>query len=217
MERPGDPCVAAAVRWRLLDRDCPRARPSALEPGDEGYFLHEYAVPASAAGWGDANALVHDFKASPASPGYAARRNAKDEACREFARDLAEWLPEGAVVACVPGSRRRDDPAYDPRFELLFDCLGACRPDLRLEAPLAIVRSGVAAHAGGSRNRRDFYAALGWRGLRRAASALTLIDDVLTTGAHFKACQQMLHERGVPRVVGAFWALAVDPARRVRA
>jgi hypothetical protein len=203
--------------WRRLDRDCPRARPAALSPDDEGYFRHEYAVPAAAAGPGDANALIHDFKLSPDAPGYAGRRPWQDEACREFARDLAALLPERAVVACVPGSRRRDDPAYDPRFELLFDCLGACRPDLRLESPFAVAHSVVAAHAGGPRRASDLHAALRWRGLRRPAAALVLVDDVLTTGAHFKACQRLLQEHGVPTVIGAFWALAVDPARRVRA
>lgn len=207
----------ARADWRRLDRDCPRARPAALEPGDEGYFLHEYAVPAAAAGPDDANERIHDFKLSPAAPGYAAGRGRKEAACRQFALDLAALLPEGGAVAYVPGSRHPGDRAYDPRFDWLFDCLGACRPDLRLERPLAVTGSGVAAHAGGSRRPCELYGSLTWLGLRRPAAALALVDDVLTTGAHFKACQQALAERGVRRVVGVFWALAVDPARRVRA
>jgi len=199
----------SAASWRRLGRVCPRPRPAALDDADECYYLHEYLV-AQAPDASGGTSLIRDFKLNPASPGYERRRHWKEEACRDFSLALSEALPWGFPVCHVPSSKRPGDPGHDPRFAMLFDCLGACRPDLRLEAPLAIAQSQRAAHEGGPRSRRRFLEILRWRGLRHPAPVIAIVDDVVTTGAHFKACQHMLVAHGVGRVIGLFWGLAME-------
>jgi len=201
--------AAVTAAWRPLDRHCPRPVPAALDAGDECYYLHDYLVaqPSNAC---EGTSLIRDFKLNPELPGYGRRRFWKEEACREFSLALSAVLPWGFAVCHVPGSKRPGDPGHDPRFTLLFDCLGACRPDLRLEAPLAVAQSRRAAHEGGPRSRRHFLGLLRWRGLRRPAAEIAIVDDVITTGAHFKACQQVLAAHGIGRVVGFFFGLAME-------
>jgi predicted amidophosphoribosyltransferase len=48
--------------------------------------------------------------------------------------------------------------------------------------------------------------------LRSEATSIIVVDDVLTSGAHFKAAKRMIQEK-IPGafVIGLFWARAVRP------
>jgi hypothetical protein len=207
----------ASGGWTRIGRPGLQARgslrepPSELEEGDECYFLHAYRVGAEPDP-GGGTSLIRDFKIGAGTSGYPARKRWKEEACRRFAQDLAEILSHGRSVSCVPTSRRRDDPAYDPRFEMLADCLGACREDLVFESQLAVAQSRPPAHEGGPRQPERIRRSLAWTGLRRSTDSIALVDDVITTGASFKACQAMFAEHGVG-VVGYFWGMSVPALR----
>lgn len=51
------------------------------------------------------------------------------------------------------------------------------------------------------------------QGIATCYAAVLVFDDVLTTGAHFKACQAALLEIfGTTPIVGVFWARTESPA-----
>jgi hypothetical protein len=67
-----------------------------------------------------------------------------------------------------------------------------------------------AAHLGGVRDPSSFYDNLAWSGIGPSNGAIVLIDDVITSGSRFKACQRLLVEK-VPGILvyGLFWAKSV--------
>ena len=127
----------------------------------------------------------------------------------QFAQELAGFLPRDVRLCHIPTSKLPNDPEYDPRFDMLFKALAKLRPDFRIERPFAIANSHQAAHEGGSRT--EFARQLRWSGLQHSAQDIVVVDDVITGGSHFKACQAMLAAHGVSVVVGVFWGVAITP------
>lgn len=67
-------------------------------------------------------------------------------------------------------------------------------------------------HSGGDRNPEEFYSFLKWKGLRTSPAHIVLVDDVITSGAHFKACQRLIHEHHPDiEIAGVFWAKVIWP------
>ena len=211
--------------WRRIVPAPGRPLPRGLDPSDTCYAASEYRPRLRGAPPGGRRALLLDFKIPlpgpagcatppgslpPASAGRLLWR--KEEACRAFASDLALALPPGALVCPIPSSRPPDSPGHDPRMRLLLDCLGAIRPDLRLAESLVVTRACLPAHQGGPRSPGSLRRRLAWRGPGRPAGALSLVDDVITTGSHFQACRDLLRGLGAGPVTGYFWARAVDTA-----
>ena len=65
---------------------------------------------------------------------------------------------------------------------------------------------------GGSRNKEDIKNNTKWNGFSgNIVETVIIIDDVLTTGALFKAWKEIIqsNEPKVKRVIGFFWALHV--------
>lgn len=192
--------------WRRIEAGCLQSPPGHLRPDDECFFAREYLS------WRDykaseANSLIKNFKIKPTVANYPVRLKWKRAAVQQFAQELADFLPRDVRVCHIPTSKLPDDPEYDPRFDMLLRALHAQRQDLRIEQPFTIANSHQAAHEGG--DRAEFAGQLRWRGLHYRARDIVVLDDVITGGTHFKACQNLLLEHGVEMVVGVFWAVAV--------
>ncbi len=68
------------------------------------------------------------------------------------------------------------------------------------------------AHLGGSRKVEVIKNATVWNGINDLnGDTVILVDDVLTTGAHFKAWKGFImeHDPRVKNVIGLFWTLQV--------
>lgn len=196
--------------WRRIEAACLQAPPPLLTAEDYCYFAREYQK------WQDykaglGNDLIKNFKIKPTVANYAKRKFYKDSAVRQFANELAQFLPQNSVIAYIPTSKRPDDAEYDPRFEMLFAELKRVRADVQIVEPWEMVESHQAVHEGGNRSQAEFYARLKWKGMPAHAGWVFLIDDVITDGCHFKACQQLCGENGFNHVAGVFWGVAVNP------
>lgn len=142
----------------------------------------------------------------------------KAQAIKEAARAFREALKPDALdrwtFAPIPPSKARRDPLYDDR---LLQMLRAIRPERPLDTRELIVQTSSidAAHAGSERPTPDELKAL-YRIDEALADpdpdVIAVVDDVLTTGAHFKAAESVLSDRFPnARVVGLFLARrAVD-------
>jgi predicted amidophosphoribosyltransferase len=112
----------------------------------------------------------------------------------------------------MPPSKAQDDPLYDDRLTRM---LTAIRPQPPLDIREIIVQktSTGAAHHSDARPRPETLEALytlNPRWLVPTPTVIGLFDDVLTTGAHFKAAQSLLNKAfpGV-RIIGLFIARRV--------
>ena len=197
-----------AEQWKRIEH--PESVPVHLEVEDECYFAREYV---SRGGFqaGTGNNLIANFKKTPERRGKPEWRW-KVNAVQQFARELNELITTGTIAA-IPTSKRRDDPLYDSRFDETLAALKRLNPAITLEAPFEVHTSHQSAHMGGERGVDAFYDTLRWTGFSKPPDDIILLDDVVTTGAHFKACQRLIweHHPGL-KVYGVFWAKVTWPS-----
>lgn len=159
-----------------------------------------------------ANQLIINFKIPPAKRN-AARWRYKSSAIKQFALELSHILPENAVISGIPTSRIPDSSDYDSRLEDTLQLVQERCSTIRLEQPLEMSESILSAHEGGARDPDIIRQFLIWNGFSEPTDHLILIDDVITTGGHFKACKAVIleHHPNV-EVIGVFWSRTVWPA-----
>jgi hypothetical protein len=201
------------LRWLLLDETIQDPPVYIKPPDDRCYYAREYI---SKGGFksSEANQLISNFKKSPDRRGKP-EWHYKEQAIRQFAEELSDLLGKGCIVSHIPSSKAKDDPEYDSRLEDTLDQLGKIRSDLRIVEAITLPESMDAYHTGGTHTRHpdEIYEKIRWKGLPTGANHVVLIDDLVTSGAHFKACKRLILERspGI-EVIGAFWAKTIWPA-----
>ena len=188
-----------------------------LTEDDSCFFLGEYTARGGYA-YSVTNDLIHNFKKSPdrrGRPEWQYKERDIGRAAAAFRRALGEEPPPLTLVP-VPPSKARDDPLYDDRMTRM---LQAIWPGQQADIRELIVQteSTPAAHAavvgrpGPSeiQNRYDVDEAL----TVPAPIAIAIVDDVLTTGAHFCASRVVLGARfPTAAIIGLFIARRVPDA-----
>ena len=146
------------------------------------------------------NGLILDFKMA-VPPGGERQRRYKEDAMAAAAtalrRALQASVPDGAVFVPVPPSQAKGDEGYDDRLVRL---LRAVRPERPLDVRELIVqtRSVAPTHLRSARLRASDIEAM-YR-IDEALAApeaglVVVVDDLLTSGAHFRAAQRVLSRR----------------------
>ena len=113
----------------------------------------------------------------------------------------------------IPSSKHKDNFEYDRRFEDFFEEFLKLRPNLNIEWPIDIKQTGQASHQGGLRNPEECKNNYIWKGFssKKSLGKLCVFDDVLTTGAHFRAVSDFLRENGYKgQIIGIFWSRAIS-------
>ena len=163
------------------------------------------------------NSLILDFE-MPVSRTGTGRRPQKEKAIASAAAALRQALEESlleldrAVFVPVPPSKAKDDDEYDDR---LVRMLKAVRPERPLDVRQLIVqtRSVEPTHRRPTRVRasdiENMYGigkALEGEEETPSAGVVVVVDDLLTSGAQFRAAQRKL-SRHFPDidVVGCSW------------
>lgn len=197
--------------WKKIERIGLQSFPCRLEDTDICYYAREY-IPGGGFGASEANDLVQNFK-KPMDRQGRPEWKYKDNAIRRFAADLAQLDFSGTIVTCVPSSKCKTDPMYDDRMEKTFNYLSQTQQAIVIEYPFALRTTVTAAHLGGARDVESFYGQLHWVGFQTApVNNVVLVDDVITTGSHFKACKRLILEHHPnASVFGVFWARSVHP------
>jgi hypothetical protein len=191
--------------------DLTRPDHSYLTAADDCYFLGEYTARKGYA-FSATNQLVVNFKKSMNKRG-AGQWRYKDQAIGEAAAAFPaalndKWLDTATLVP-IPPSKAKSDPLFDDR---LVRMLQSIRADPRLDVRELITQrtSTAAVHNQESRPSPDQIQAnydIDDALRNPAPQALGLFDDVLTTGAHYRAASAML-KQAFPdvRVIGLFIA-----------
>jgi hypothetical protein len=183
-----------------------------LDGADECYYIGEYT-----AGRGfshsSTNQLILNLKKSLDRRGLP-EWPYKEAAIRQAAAALRDSLnPEflaSATFVPVPPSRVNGDPLYDDRVTQVIRLLGG-----HIDARELVVQTEsmhdahTAVDRPGPGNLYDNYRIEGSL-IEPNPSQIAVVDDVLTTGAHFKAMKKILQETYPNvRVVGLFLARRV--------
>ena len=203
----------AKLRLSRID-DLLRPEHSRLEQHDICVYVWEY-TPNKGYAFSADNSLILNFKKGMDRRGCSDWKY-KEQAIARVAEIFQELLPQKFLAATtlvpIPPSRARDDQGYDDRMVRALRKLEP-RRDVDVRELIFQHESIEPAHSSRSRpGQDDIYH--NYRVDETLAEPrpreIALFDDVLTTGAHFKASQRILEEHypGV-RVVGVFIARRV--------
>ena len=188
-----------------------------LTPADDCYFLGEYTARKGFA-FSATNQLVLNFKKSMDKRSTAQWRY-KEQAIGDTAAAFRsalndDWLNIATLVP-IPPSKAKDNPFYDDR---LVRMLQAIRDEPSLDVRELIIQraSTAAVHDQENRPTPDQIQAnydIDDAFRNPAPQVIGLFDDVLTTGAHYRAASAVLQQAfPAVRVIGLFIARRVPEA-----
>lgn len=168
-----------------------------LDAEDICYYAGEYTAGEGHA-YSETNQLIHNFKKSVDKRG-SAQWQYKERAIAQAANIFRGAIKADAQVTFVPvpPSKAKSDPMYDDRMLRLLQLVCTGRPaDIR--ELVVQTRSSASAHLSASRPRPEDLIAnyvLDESFSEPAPSTIFVVDDVLTTGCHFKAVKRVLGRR----------------------
>lgn len=160
------------------------------------------------------NSQISNFK-KPMSRSSFPDWEYKIEAIDKFASDLTEGINIGSITTIIPAptSKPRGHNEWDNRLDQVVESFVSKQTNgARCEYALDSIIPLTPAHAGGSRDMEYIKQNTHWNGFATAPSTTVLIiDDVLTSGAHYKAWKEIILENDprVKSVIGIFWSLHV--------
>jgi predicted amidophosphoribosyltransferase len=199
------------IRLREVD-EIAREDHSFITPEDKCLYLYEFT---KGGGFAGDNQLIANLKKKPATSNHYELQY-KRAAIRNTANTLINALNpifiSSATFVPVPPSKATNDPAYDNRMTQVCRSLGA-EVDVRELVTQSI--SMEASHERGAKPRIQVADLLSIYSIDESIAAdapqtVAVVDDVLTTGTHFKAMQQVLSGRfPKARIFGIFIARRV--------
>lgn len=188
-----------------------------LRDDDECYYAREFTKNAGFQ-HGDTNQLIFNFKKSvdrKGKPEWKYKERATAQIIAELRRLINPAFLKTCAVTWIPTSKTPSDPDYDNRLELVAQGLARNIPGC---CTLEIIRqreSMPAFHSkGGYRDPaviRSHYDIV-VKQLPSSCQSILVIDDVITTGAHFRAFSDTIRSKWTTqKLIGIFVARAIDP------
>lgn len=203
-------------RFTKID-DLTRPDHSYLGVGDDCYFIGEYTARKGYA-FSATNNLIINFKKSMdrrTRPEWRYKAQAISTAAAALRSALNDKAREQLTFVPVPPSKAKGDSLYDDRLAQMISRIWPDQPvDLR-----ELVLQAVSTDAAHDNTDRPSTAVLEARYsldrhlLSPAPHIIAIVDDVLTTGAHFEAMRNVLRREftTIP-IVGLFLARRVPEA-----
>lgn len=182
-----------------------------LTSEDVCYFIGEYTARKGYA-YSETNNLVFNFKKTMDRRGHPEWRYkgiSIRRAAAAFRTALGPEAIDGLTFVPIPPSKAKGDPLYDDR---LIRLLHAIRPQPPLDVRELVVQtvSTEAVHGRDDRPGPGQISKLYRINEELAAplkACVAIVDDVLTTGAHFQAAKSVLEARFPEQVfIGLFLA-----------
>lgn len=185
-----------------------------LAEDDMCYFIGEYTARQGYA-YSDTNNLILNFKKSVdrrGKPEWRHKENAILQAAEAFRRALNPEALERLTFVPMPPSKVRNDPLHDDRLTRML-CAIRPQPPLDIRELIVQTESTEAVHGLEERPRPEKIKALYRIDETLSVPApriIAVVDDLLTTGAHFRAAHSILSARfSTIKVMGLFIARRV--------
>ena len=174
-----------------------RAEHTYLTKEDLCYFALNYTANESF-DYSDANSLIQNFKKSPdriGQPEWYYKERAIKRIAGILKQNISPEVLKKVTLVPIPPSKDKNDPLYDDRMVAALNEAFGRNGDIRelliqLESKEASHKSEIRPGIDELYENLDLDEAL-CEGMK---DNVILFDDVITTGAHFKACQKRLLE-----------------------
>lgn len=209
---------SAETRLTIIDQSS-LSHHSFLRENDECYYLMEY-IPRQNYTVGECNSLISNLKKSPlkkAKQEYYYKIDAIARCAKMLAAALSPDFKKIATFVPVPCSKAKDDPEYDNRIETICRCIS---PTADVRNLVIQTESRTASHTSSDGQRQSKDDLISIYQLTKelcttpnVPSIIAIVDDVLTTGRHFRAMEAVLRTQFPnTRIVGIFIARRVPAA-----
>jgi hypothetical protein len=206
-------------RFTLID-DLTRPDHSYLTSDDVCYFLGEYTARKGYA-FSRTNDLIWNFKkpvSTRGSPQWRYKQWAIDEAAAAFRAALDDRDLNAITFVPIPPSKAMGDPLYDDRVTRMLHAIRS-NPPLDIRELVEQTRTMPAVHESEQRPTPQELEAV-YRVDRRLVTPpraeIAIVDDMLTTGLHFRAVKaQLAHAFPGVRTVGMFIARRVPETTEI--
>lgn len=195
-----------------------------IEPEDEIYFFYEYTARRGF-DHSPGNNLISNLKKDPVrfrdQPGVLKHKRRAISTCAQMISHGLDpaWLAT-AVIVPVPPSKARNDPAYDDRMLRVAQAVQILETPPRAAETRELVHQTISlqtSHASEDGERSSIDELVQAYALDEALATpeperIVILDDMLTTGRHFRAMNFVLHRR-FPRaqIVGTFITRRIVP------
>ncbi len=185
-----------------------------LSEDDICFYIGEYTAQKGYKG-SDTNQLITNFKKrmdQKGKRGWHYKGDAIQEVAAAFRAAIGDSSIGAMTFVPVPPSKAKDDPMYDDRLTRM---LKAMNPDIQVDIREIVVQetSTLEAHLSDERPRPEDLIELYSIDESLAGptpDCIAIVDDMLTTGSHFKAMQTVLTTRFPSAyVIGLFIARRV--------
>lgn len=137
----------------------------------------------------------------------------RNKVVKLFKQEIDSLLRQGLrlTISTIPSSKMKDHPEYTNRFEDLFKELKKTNRHLLIEWPVRVKQNKESLKLDGIRAPNIIKENYVWEGFKTATPRILYIfDDILTSGASFRAMSDFLKENSYNgKIIGIFWARTV--------
>ena len=208
----------ASQNWRRLGDEHKPTHIDRLE--DDCYFLLDY-TPGGGYQASEDNQLVLNLKTNPKAAKSPRHRHRIRLSVKGFAEalhrpiDYYRRLFSRISLVPIPNSKSKTDPDHHDNLEIIGQILQSkFGQRIKLENPIANkFTRRKASKTFGVRDRQyieRLKANFHWLGLSNQPELIIIYDDVITSGAQFRAVKEFisanLEHQPKPRMIGFFWA-----------
>lgn len=169
-----------------------------LNGDDYCNFIGEYTARKGYS-YSDTNQLIANFKKSPklrGTPQWRYKQQAINQVGRSLATCLTHWADEITLVP-IPPSKCKTDAEYDNRMTRALNICKHHIPDIEYRELILQTVSTDAAHLTDERPIPEELIRIydcDLNLLEGVREKVIIVDDMLTTGCHFKAMQTILRK-----------------------